>query len=62
MVQLERKAQEANTVDEQLNIQLQAVEMQISMVRFNLQSFFFSMRSLHGVILKLLGTSCSKLC
>ena len=41
MVQLERKAQEANTVDEQLNIQLQAVEMQISMVRFNLQSFFF---------------------
>ena len=33
VVQLERKAQEANTVDERLNVELQAVEMQISMVR-----------------------------
>ena len=32
VIQLEQKAQEANTEDERLSVELQAVEMQISMV------------------------------
>ena len=35
VIQLEQKAQEANTEDERLSVELQAVEMQISLVSSN---------------------------
>ena len=37
VTQLERKAQEASTVDEKLSVELQALEMQISMVKYILK-------------------------